>query len=182
MPLQGNLSIERMCQLAGVSRAGFYRSLQEHKPAEEDMAVRSAIQQIFTQHQRRYGYRRVSAELRRRGMLVNHKRVARLMREDQLLAVQPQSFIVTTDSEHEREVYLNLARRLKLTGINQLWVAAITYLRLFREFVFLAVLLDAFSRVVGWEWDRTLAAPLPPGGPGESDGRTKAAAGRGTSF
>jgi len=162
MSLQGNLSIERMCQLANVSRAGFYRSLQEHEPAEEDIEVRSAIQEIFAQHKRRYGYRRVSAELRRRGMLVNHKRVARLMREDNLMAVQPQSFIITTDAEHELEVYLNLASRMKLTGIDQLWVADITYIRLSREFVFLAVILDAFSRkVVGWEWDRTLAAPLP---------------------
>jgi putative transposase len=162
MPMQGNLSIERMCQLAGVSRAGFYRSLQAQDPVEEDMEVRSVIQNIFTEHKRRYGYRRVSRELRRRGMLVNHKRVARLMREDNLLAVQPRTFVVTTDSDHELEVYLNLASRMKLTGINQLWVADITYIRLHREFVFLAVILDAFSRkVVGWELDRTLAARLP---------------------
>jgi transposase InsO family protein len=162
MSMQGKLSIERMCQLAAVSRAGFYRSLVEQEPVEEDMEVRSAIQQVFTEHKRRYGYRRVSAELRRRGMLVNHKRVARLMREDNLLAVQPKSFVVTTDSAHELEVYLNLASRMKLTGINQLWVADITYNRLRREFVFLAVILDGFSRrVVGWELDRTLAARLP---------------------
>jgi len=160
--MQGNLSIERMCQLASVSRAGFYRSLQEQEPVEEGMEVRSMIQQIFTEHKRRYGYRRVSKELRRRGMLVNHKRVARLMREDNLLAVQPRAFVATTDSEHELEVYLNLASRMTLTGINQLWVADITYIRLHREFVFLAVILDAFSRkVVGWELDRTLAARLP---------------------
>jgi len=79
--MQGNLSIERMCQLAVVSRAGFYRSLQAQEPAREDMQVRSTIQLIFAEHKRRYGYRRISAELRRRGMLVNHKRVARLMRE-----------------------------------------------------------------------------------------------------
>jgi hypothetical protein len=74
MSMQGKLSVERMCQLAGVSRAGFYRSLQERDPVEEDMEVRSTIQKIFAEHKRRYGYRRVSAELRRRGMLVNHKR------------------------------------------------------------------------------------------------------------
>ena len=160
--MQGNLSIERMCQLASVSRAGFYRSLQEREPVEEDMEVRSTIQQIFAEHKRRYGYRRVSAELRRRGMLVNHKRVSRLMREDSLLAVQPKAFVVTTDSDHELEVYLNLASRMKLTGVNQLWVADITYIRLHREWVFLAVILDAFSRkVIGWELDRTLAARLP---------------------
>jgi putative transposase len=163
MRLQGSLSIERMCQLAGVSRAGFYRSLQERAPVEEDMEVRSVMQQITVEHRRRYGYRRISAELRRRGMLVNHKRVLRIMREDNLLAVQPRTFVVTTDSDHEFEVYLNLASRMKLTGINQLWVADITYIRLQREFVYLAVILDdAFSRkVVGWALDRTLAARLP---------------------
>ena len=160
--MQGSLSIERMCQLVGVSRAGFYRSLQEQVPVEEEMGVRSAIQQIAVEHRRRYGYRRITAELRRRGMLVNHKRVARIMQEDNLLAVQPRAFVVTTDSDHELEVYLNLAKRMELTGVNQLWVADITYLRLHREFVYLAVILDAYSRkVVGWELDRTLAARLP---------------------
>ena len=160
--MQGKLTVERMCQLAGVSRAGFYRSLQERAPVEEDMEVRSMIQKIFAEHKRHYGYRRVSAELRRRGMLVNHKRVARLMREDNLLAIQPKAFVITTDSDHDLEVYLNLASRMKLTGINQLWVADITYIRLHREWVFLAVILDAFSRkVVGWELDQTLTARLP---------------------
>jgi putative transposase len=153
--MQGKLSIERMCWLAGVSRAGFYRSLEERQPAAVDMEVRAEIQQIFTEHKRRYGYRRVSAELRRRGFAVNHKLVARLMREDNLLAVQPKSFVLTTDSEHECEVFLNLAARMKLTGINQLWVADITYIRLVGEFVYLAVILDAFSRkVIGWPWSR----------------------------
>jgi putative transposase len=162
MPLQGSLSIERMCQLAGVSRAGFYRSLQERAPVEEDMEVRSVIQQIAVEHRRRYGYRRISAELRRRGMLVNHKRVLRILREDNLLAVQPRAFVVTTDSDHELEVYLNLSSRMKLTGMNQLWVADITYIRLQKEFVYLAVVLDAFSRkVVGWALNRTLAGRLP---------------------
>src|SRR5438552_8343915 len=119
-----------MCQLAGVSQAGFYRLLQEETPAEEDMEVRSAIQQVTLEHRRRYGYRRITAELRRRGMRVNHKRVWRMMREDKLLAVQPKHFVTTTDSKHTLEVYLNLARRLKLTGIDQLWVADITYIRL----------------------------------------------------
>ena len=160
--MQGSLGIEQMCQLAKVSRAGFYRSLQEQRPVEEEMEVRSAIQQIVLEHRRRYGYRRVSAELRRQGMLVNHKRVARIMREDDLLALQPKRFVVTTDSQHELEVYLNLANRMKLTGINQLWVADITYIRLKAEFVYLAVILDGFSRkVVGWALDRTLASRLP---------------------
>src|SRR5262249_60503801 len=94
-------------------------------------------------------------------MLVNHKRVARLMREDNLLAVQPRTFRSITDSAHDLEVYVNLACRMTLTGINQLWVADITYIRLQREFVYLAVILDGFSRrVVGWELDRTLAVRL----------------------
>jgi putative transposase len=162
MRLQGSLSIERMCQLAGVSRAGFYRSWQERAPVEEDMEVRSVIQKIAVEHRRRYGYRRISAELRRRGMRVNHKRVLRILREDNLLAVQPRAFVVTTDSDHEFQVYLNLASRMKLMGMNQLWVADITYIRLKKEFVYLAVVLDAFSRkVVGWVLERTLASRLP---------------------
>jgi transposase InsO family protein len=95
-------------------------------------------------------------------LLVNHKRVARLMREDNLLAVQPRAFVATTDAQHDLEVYLNLASRLTVTGLNQLWVADITYIRLRAEFVYLAVLLDGFSRkVVGWALDTTLATRLP---------------------
>jgi putative transposase len=162
MSLQGSLSIERICELTRVSRASYYRSFHERQPIEEEMEIRSAIQQIAIEHRRRYGYRRISAELRRRGMRVNHKRVMRIMAEDNLLAVQPKSFVVTTNSDHEFEVYLNLAGRMKVTGINQLWVADITYIRLQREFVYLAVVLDAFSRkVVGWQLDRTLAVRLP---------------------
>ena len=161
MSLQGSLSIERMCQIAAVSRRSFYRSLREQRPAEEEMEVRSAIQQITLEHRRRYGYRRITAELHRRGMPINHKRVARIMREDSLLAVQPKRFTVTTNANHKFEIYLNLAGRMKLTGVNQLWVADITYIRLKTEFVYLAVILDGFSRkVVGWALDRTLAARL----------------------
>jgi transposase InsO family protein len=95
-------------------------------------------------------------------MLVNHKRVLRILRTDNLLGVQPRRFVVTTDSDHRFEVYLNLAGRMKLTGINQLWVADITYIRLRQEFVYLAVVLDAYSRkVLGWALDRTLAARMP---------------------
>jgi transposase InsO family protein len=150
-----------MCQLAQVRRAGFYRYLQGRTPVEEDMELRSVIQQSALEHRRRYGYRRISAELRRRGMLANHKRVARIMREDNVLAVQPRQFVVTTDSNHQLEIYLNLARRMKLTGIDQLWVADITYIRLRVEFVYLAVILDGFSRkVVGWALRRTLTSRL----------------------
>ena len=161
MPLQGSLSIERMCQLTQVSRAGFYRWLQEPPPVEPEMEVRDMIQQIALQHRRRYGYRRIAAELRRRGLCVNHKRVARIMREDNLLAVQPRQFVVTTKSDPKLEVYLNLASRMKLTGMDQLWVADITYIRLKTEFVYLAVILDRFSRkVVGWSLGRSLGSGL----------------------
>jgi len=160
--MQGSLNIERMCYLAQVSRAGFYRFLKEREPVEEDMEVRSSIQAIALEHRRRYGYRRITAELRRRGMIVNHKRVSRIMREDSLIALQPRAFMVTTDSDHNLEVYLNLAGRMKLTGTNQLWVADITYIRLKIEFVYLAVILDGYSRkVVGWALERTLASRLP---------------------
>jgi putative transposase len=161
MSLQGRMTVERMCELGPVSRAGFYRSLQEQRPIEEAMEVRSAIQQIAVGHRRRYGYRRIAAELRRRGMRVNHKRVLRIMRKDNLLAVKRRRFVVTTDSNHTVEVYLNLASRMRLTGIDQLWVADITYIRLKAEFVYLAVILDGFSRkVVGWALDRTLGNRL----------------------
>ena len=148
MHLQGKLSVERMCQLASVSRAGFYRHLVEIEPDEEEMALRDAIQRIYLEHRRNYGYRRVTIELRDRGMLVNRKRVARLMREDNLIAISQRKYVVTTNSDHDFQVYLNLAGRMQVTAVNQLWVADITYIRLLREFVFLAVILDGYSRLV----------------------------------
>jgi len=162
MPLQGRLSVERMCQLAGVSRAGFYRHLVEIEPDEEEMELRDAIQRIYLEHRRHYGYRRITAELRHRGMLVNRKRVARLMQQDNLIAVGQRKYVVqTTDSEHDFEVYLNLAARMEVTAVNQLWVADITYIRLLREFVFLAVILDAYSRrAVGRGLARSLHSEL----------------------
>src|ERR1700747_850407 len=161
MFVKAALSIERMCQLLPVSKRFYYRARKARPPAEEETEVRSIIQQIALEHRRRYGYRRITAELRRRGMQVNHKRVVRIMQEDNLLALQPKRFKVTTNSNHKFEVYLNLAARMKLTGINQLWVADITYIRLKAEFVYVAVILDGYSRkVVGWALDRTLAIRL----------------------
>jgi transposase InsO family protein len=148
-----------MCYLAGVSRAGYYRQLVDSEPDEAEMAMRTAIQEIVLAHRRRYGYRRVTAELHRRGMVVNHKRVLRMMRNDNLLAVRFRKYILTTDSQHDCQVHMNLAARMSVSGINQLWVADITYIRLRAEFVFLAVVIDRFSRkVIGWALDRTLAA------------------------
>jgi putative transposase len=103
----------------------------------------------------------MTAELQRRGWAVNHKRVYRLMREDNLLCLRRRKFVVTTDSDHGLPVYPNLARTLVVTGLDQLWVADLTYIRLELEFVYLAVILDALSRkVIGWALDRTLEAAL----------------------
>ena len=161
LPLQGRLSIERMCQLAEVSRAGFYRFLRQVAPVDEDMELRALIQQIVLEKKHRYGYRRVREELLRLGVIASHRRVLRIMQEDNLLAVQPRTFVSTTNSRHNFEVSLNLARRMKVTGPNQLWVADLTYIRLQREFVFLALLLDAFSRkVIAWALGRRMNANL----------------------
>jgi putative transposase len=150
-----------MCQLADVSRASYYRHLSEAAPEEAEMAAQTAIQEVVLAHRRRYGYRRVTMELRRRGMAINHKRVLRIMREDNLLAIRYRKFILTTDSQHDHEVYFNLAARMTLTGVDQLWIADITYIRLQREFVYLAVVIDRYSRkAIGWALDRTLAARL----------------------
>ena len=141
-----------MCTLAAVSRAGFYRVCAAGADAdEEESRLRDAIQRVAIES-RQYGYRRVTHALRAQGQEVNHKRVARLMREDGLLAIRKRRFVPrTTDSGHNFEVAINVARRLTPTAMNQLWVADITYVRLGRADVFLAVVMDAFSRkVVGW--------------------------------
>lgn len=161
MQVQGSLTIERMCELGKVRRAGFYREWQRQEPKAEQMEVQSRIQQIVAAHRGNYGYRRVSWELKNQGLAVNHKRVLRIMQQDNLLAVRRRKFILTTDGRHDLPVYLNLAGRMELSGINQLWVADLTYIRLVEEFLYLAVVLDAFSRrVVGWALDGSLHAPL----------------------
>ena len=161
MKAAGKLSIERMLELGRVSRSGFYRFDAEAAPkADADMELRDAIQRIAVEMPS-YGRRRITAELRRRGWRVNPKRIYRLMREDNLLCVRRRKFMVTTDSNHCRRVYPNLARKMVLTGMDQLWRADITYVRLREEFVFLAVILDAYSRrVIGWALDRTLEDEL----------------------
>ena len=124
------------------------------------MDLRDAIQHIALEWPS-YGRPRITAELRRRGWTVNPKRVYRLLREDNLLCVRKRKFVVTTDSNHGRKVYPNLARGMVLTGVDQLWRADITYIRLREEFVFLAVILDAFSRrVIGWALDRNMEDEL----------------------
>jgi len=154
------LAIERMCALAGVSRRGFYRFDPDASRARRDMDLRDAIQRIALEMPS-YGRPRITAELRRRGWVVNPKRVYRIMREDNLLCLRRGKFLVTTDSRHGFRIYPNLAGEMTLSNVNQLWIADITYIRLESEFVYLAVVLDAFSRrVIGWALDRTLEAKL----------------------
>lgn len=149
-----------MCRLAGVSRAGFYRFRTGEPRLDGDLELRDAIQRIALEFPS-YGRPRITAELRRRGWEVNHKRVHRILREDNLLCLRRRRFVVTTDSRHGLAVYPNLAREMVLTGIDQLWVADITYIRLEAEFVYLAVILDAFSRRgIGWTLERTLEDTL----------------------
>ena len=152
--------MDRMVKQGRVSRSGFYRWGSAEPAPDRDMELRDAIQRIAVEWPS-YGRPRMTKELRRRGWVVNPKRVRRLMREDNLLCVRKRKFVVTTDSNHGRKVYPNLARNMVLTGTDQLWVADITYIRLRDEFVFVAVILDACSRrVIGWALDRTLEDEL----------------------
>jgi putative transposase len=149
-----------MVKLGRVSRSGFYRFDDAEPGPDRDMDLRDAIQKIALEWPS-YGRPRITKELRRRGWRVNPKRVYRLLREDNLLCVRKRKFVVTTDSNHTRKVYPNLARNMILTGTDQLWRADITYIRLRDEFVFLAVILDAYSRrVIGWALDRTMEDSL----------------------
>jgi putative transposase len=155
------MSVVQMCEVAGFSRAGYYRSLDPVKPARADMELRDRIQKIALEWPC-YGSRRMAKELKRYKFKVNRKRVQRLMREDNLLCVAKRRFVVpTTDSAHGLKVYPNLAASMVLTGIDQLWVADITYIRLEEEFVYLGVILDAYSRrVIGWHLDGGLDESL----------------------
>ena len=159
---QGGLSIEDMCSICGVSRAGYYRHWQASAPRAEEAALRDAIQRLVLREDRLRGYRYITALLRREGWQANHKRVLRLMREDNLLALRHRPFVpVTTQSRHGWRVVPNLARGLEVTGLDQLWVADITYVHLGEDFAYLAVVLDAFSRkVVGWALETHLRAEL----------------------
>jgi putative transposase len=153
--------VERQCQLAEVSRAGFYRYLQQSTPVQADLLLRARLQELAVEHRRLRGYRLLTRKLRREGQVVNHKRVLRLMREDNLLCLRRTKYVFTTDSRHDLPIYPNLARRVALTALNQLWVADITYIRLRNEFIYLAVVLDAYSRrVIGWELGRSLQVEL----------------------
>jgi putative transposase len=144
-----------------VSRASFYRDWEQRAPSEAEVALRDAIQRIALAH-RDHGYRRISPLLQRAGFMVGEEKVRRILKTDNLLALRHRKFVVTTDSNHRFRVHPNLAESMELTAVNQLWVADITYIRLQREFVFLAIVLDAFSRkAIGWELGRSLETKLP---------------------
>lgn len=154
------MTVERMCALGQVSRAGFYRFLGRTPRGGDDVGLRDVLQRIALEFPA-YGWPRMTRELRRRGWKVNHKRVYRLMREDNLLCLRRRKFVTTTDSQHRLPVYPNRAREMALDSLDQLWVADITYIRLAREFVYLAVILDAFSRrVIGWALGNRLESEL----------------------
>jgi putative transposase len=155
------LSVAQMCTLSNFSRAGYYRSLKPGPgPAPDDLKLRDAMHRIALAWPA-YGSRRMAHELRKQKWKVNRKRIQRLMREDNLLCLARRKFVVTTDSAHPLPVYPNLPPKMELTGINQLWIADITYIRLEEEFIYLAVILDAYSRrVIGWSLDDTMAESL----------------------
>jgi transposase InsO family protein len=160
MKLATPIPLQRLCELGQVSRAGFYRWRRRSPARNQDMDLRDEMQRIAVDYPY-YGWRRMQRELLDRGWAVNHKRLKRLMREDNLLCLRRRKFVLTTDSNHDRLVYPNLAGKMELTGLNQLWVSDITYIRLEVEFVYLAVVLDAYSRrVIGWALERTLEDEL----------------------
>ena len=154
------ITVDQSCRLAQVSRAGYYRAWEEHEPQQAAIGLRDHIQQICLEN-RLYGTRRVTELLRLEGLSVNRKRIQRLMRLDNLLALRKRRYVVTTDSRHTYAVYHNLTTGFEPSAANQLWVADITYIRLRETFVYLAVILDAWSRkVVGWAVGETLEAEL----------------------
>jgi transposase InsO family protein len=156
-----SLTIAAACKAADVSRVSFYRhTAPQTQPPQSDMSLRDTIQRIALGN-RSYGYRRVVGELHKQGLVVNHKRVRRILHEDNLLSLRKRRYVLTTDSRHPYFVYPNLTGSLTPTRINELWIADITYIRLREQFLYLAVILDAYSRrVIGWELGQTLEAKL----------------------
>jgi putative transposase len=155
------LDVQRLCRLAGLPRSSYYRSIADHEDETRDHVVQEAIQAICLKH-KYYGYRRVTAVLRRQDHVVNHKKVLRLMREDNLLALRRTPFLVPSQGKPETFMIVpNLIRGLAPSAPDQIWVADITYVHLARAFVYLAVILDAFSRrAVGWALRQSLDASV----------------------
>jgi putative transposase len=155
------VDVQHLCKLAGLSRASYYRRFEVRAPREADIELMSHIQALSLRY-RFYGYRRITAELVRSGVVVNAKRVQRLMREDNLIAMRRKPFAPpTSDSRHGFLIVPNLLRGLVPSGPDQIWVADITYVRLRETFAYLAIILDGFSRkVVGWALAPYLDASL----------------------
>ncbi len=148
------VSLKDLCELFSVSRSWYYERPTAQQKAQRDVELRDAIERIVLEFPG-YGYRRVSAELRRRGWSVNHKRVLRIMRAESLLCQLQRRFKVTTDSTHSLKRYPNLLKDVILDGLDQGWISDITYVRLPTTFCYLAAILDAYSRVcVGWHLSR----------------------------
>jgi putative transposase len=158
-----DLPLARACQLLGLNRGSYYRIREQPAPAADALALRQAMEQVVLEFPA-YGYRRVTKSLQRAGWRVNHKRVLRLMREERWLCRWKRRWVRTTDSQHGLTVYPNLLKQAgwrSLTGIDQAWVADLTYIRLPESFCYLAALLDAYSRkVVGWELSQEIDARL----------------------
>jgi transposase InsO family protein len=156
-------ALRSLGEAVGLSRATICRQLRTtpvDKLAERDTQRRTEIHKVALEL-RTSGYRPITKELHRREQIINHKVVLRLLRADNLLCLRQRPFVATTDSAHGFRVFPNLARDLVLTDINQLWVADITYIRLCQEFIYLAALLDAYSRrCIGWALARYLDARL----------------------
>lgn len=145
-----SVAVQRLCQLAGVARSSYYRWQHRQSHLTLPDRLQGELHSICEEH-RRYGYRRVTKELHRRGIQVNHKRILALMRRHNLLCRPKRRFRSTTNSQHQYPVYRNLARTMTVNRPNQLWVADLTYVRLVSGSVYLAVILDAFSRrAIGW--------------------------------
>jgi putative transposase len=154
------LPVTATIETLALSRATHYRRRASAPQPDPDTQLRDHIQRIALDWPC-YGYRRISAELHRQGITANHKGVVRLMREDNLLCLRKRRFISTTESKHSLSIYPNLVPDLRVCSINQLWVADITYIRLLREFIYLAVILDAYSRRrIGWALETYLEAEL----------------------
>lgn len=127
-----------------------YQGIEDLQRQKEDADLKDKIEEIVVEHSR-YGYRRVTAQLKREGMIVNHKRVLRIMQEKSLICKIKKKWITTTYSNHKYPVYPNLLKDAQITGVNQVWVCDITYIRILTAFVYLAVILDVYSRkVIGW--------------------------------
>ena len=158
-----SMSISQSCQTLEVSRSGYYKWRTQPEIAftdSEDIDLKNQLQEVALEFPG-YGYRRITAELQNRGYAVNRKRVLRLMRQDNLLCLKKKFKPVTTDSSHGLPVYPNLLKSAKITGLNQVWASDITYIQLLHEHIYLAVILDLYSRkCIGWELSRNINSQL----------------------